>query len=175
MASLAFDVVVVGAGAAGLFCAAIAGQRGKRVLVLDHAPEPGAKILISGGGRCNFTNLKVTPENFISQNPHFCKSPLANFTPQDFIAMVEAHGIKYHEKRLGQLFCDGSAREILAMLLGMCSAAGVELRMGCKITEISKSASFRIDTDSGVFEVAGAGVGDRRIVDPQNGGDRIYL
>ncbi|HUW79919.1 MAG TPA: NAD(P)/FAD-dependent oxidoreductase [Acidocella sp.] len=152
MASLAFDVVVVGAGAAGLFCAAIAGQRGKRVLVLDHAPEPGAKILISGGGRCNFTNLKVTAENFISQNPHFCKSPLANFTPQDFIAMVEAHGIKYHEKRLGQLFCDGSACEILAMLLGMCSAAGVELRTGCTITEISKSDSFRIDTDSGVFE-----------------------
>src|ERR1700692_364343 len=133
LANFAFGVVVIGAGAAALFCAAIAGQRGRRVLVLDHASAPGEKILISGGGRCNFTNLKVTAENFISQNPHFCKSALASFTSKDFIALVEAQGIKYHEKRLGQLFCDGSAREILAMLLGMCSAAGVELRMGSRI------------------------------------------
>jgi predicted Rossmann fold flavoprotein len=152
--NLAFDVVVVGAGAAGLFCAAMAGRRGRKVLVLDHAPEPGAKILISGGGRCNFTNLKVTAENFISQNPHFCKSALAGFTPRDFITLVEAHSIKYHEKRLGQLFCDGSAREILAMLLGMCRAGGVELRTGCKISRISKRDSFTIEIDAGTFESA---------------------
>jgi len=149
LANLAFDVVIVGAGAAGLFCAAIAGQRGKRVLVLDHASSPGEKILISGGGRCNFTNLKVTAENFISRNPHFCKSALASFTPKDFVALVESHGIKYHEKRLGQLFCDGSSREILSMLLGICNAAGVELRMGSTISKISKSDSFTIETQAG--------------------------
>jgi predicted Rossmann fold flavoprotein len=144
-----FDVVVVGAGAAGLFCAAIAGRRGKRVLLLDHAAEPGAKILISGGGRCNFTNRKVSAENFISNNPHFCKSALAGFTPADFITMVEAQGIKYHEKKLGQLFCDGSAREILAMLLEMCRAANVELRTGCTVTGISKSDHFQLETSTG--------------------------
>jgi predicted Rossmann fold flavoprotein len=154
LADAAFDVVVVGAGAAGLFCAAMAGRRGKKVLVLDHAPKPGAKILISGGGRCNFTNLKVSSENFISGNPHFCKSALAGFTPRDFIAMVEAHGIKYHEKKLGQLFCDGSAREILAMLLGMCATAGVELRMSHKIFSISRSHSFRVESDGGAFEAS---------------------
>jgi predicted Rossmann fold flavoprotein len=148
LANLAFDVVIVGAGAAGLFCAAIAGQRGKRVLVLDHAASPGEKILISGGGRCNFTNLKVAAENFISRNPNFCKSALASFTSKDFIALVESHGIKYHEKHLGQLFCDGSSREILAMLLGMCHAAGVELQMGSKISKISKSDSFVIETQA---------------------------
>jgi len=146
-----FDVVVVGAGAAGLFCAAMAGRRGKRVLVLEHGAQPGAKILISGGGRCNFTNLKVAAEHFISANPHFCKSALAGFTPADFIALVEAHGIKYHEKRLGQLFCDGSAREILAMLLGLCNAGGVELRLSCKIAGITKRDAFRIETDAGSF------------------------
>ena len=123
-----FDVVVVGAGAAGLFCAGVAARRGQRVLVLDNGSEPGRKILISGGGRCNFTNLKVGAENFLSGNPHFCKSALAGFTPRDFIALVERYGIAYHEKTLGQLFCDGSARQILDMLLDLC--AGVELRLG---------------------------------------------
>ena len=146
-----FDVVVVGAGAAGLFCAAMAGRRGKRVLVVEHGPAPGAKILISGGGRCNFTNLNVAAEHFISENPHFCKSALAGFSPADFIALVAAHGIKYHEKRLGQLFCDGSAREILAMLLGLCSASRVELRLSCKISGISRSDAFTIETDAGAF------------------------
>ena len=149
-----FDVVVVGAGAGGFFCAAVAGRRGKRVLVLDHAAEPGAKIIISGGGRCNFTNLKVSAENFISQNPHFCKSALAGFSSRDFVALVQAHGIKYHEKHLGQLFCDGSAREILAMLLEMCRAAGVEIRLSCKVSGISRGAAFNIETDTGAIEAS---------------------
>ena len=111
-----FDVVVLGGGAAGLMCAIEAGKRGRRVAVLEHADRCGKKILISGGGRCNFTNLHCRPENFISANPHFAKSALARYTPADFIALVEKHGIRYHEKTLGQLFCDGSAREILQML-----------------------------------------------------------
>jgi predicted Rossmann fold flavoprotein len=149
MAPETFDMVVIGAGAAGLFCAAIAGQRGRRVLVLDHAAEPGRKILISGGGRCNFTNLDVSARNFLSGNPHFCKSALAGFSSQDFIALVKAHGIAFHQKRLGQLFCDGSAREILAMLLGMCAAAGVELRLSQRISDISRPDDFAVQTEQG--------------------------
>src|SRR5271170_6488205 len=118
-----FDAIIVGAGAAGLMCALTAGNRGRRVLLLERNRQPGAKILISGGGRCNFTNLEAPPECFISANPHFCKSALSRFPPRDFIAMVERHRIPYHEKTLGQLFCDGSAREILAMLLAECAAA----------------------------------------------------
>src|ERR1700758_67861 len=114
------DILVLGAGAAGLMAAITAGQRGRRVLVLDHADEAGKKILISGGGRCNFTNLDVAPDRFLSDNPHFVKSALKRYTQRDFIALVEKHGIAYHEKTLGQLFCDGSAREILAMLLAEC-------------------------------------------------------
>jgi predicted Rossmann fold flavoprotein len=148
----AFDVVILGAGAAGLFCAAKAGARGKRVLVLDHAPEPGAKILISGGGRCNFTNRRVTAENFLSNNPHFAKSALANYTAADFIELVETHNIAYHEKKLGQLFCDNSAKQILDLLLGLCSAAGVELRLSHKITEVTRADSFTITTDQGTFQ-----------------------
>jgi len=146
---MSHDVIIIGAGAAGLFCAATAAKRGRRVLLLDHAPEPGAKILISGGGRCNFTNLKVTAENFLSANPHFCKSALAGFTPADFIALVETGGIKYHEKHLGQLFCDGSAREILGLLLSRCRETGVELRTGCAISCITNT--FTVDTSAGSF------------------------
>ncbi len=152
MANKHYDAVIIGAGAAGLFCAAMAGRRGKKVLVLEHTTEPGAKILISGGGRCNFTNTKVSAENFISRNSNFCKSALASFTPQDFIALVEAQGIKYHEKKLGQLFCDGSAKEILAMLLGMCGTAGVELRTGHTVSDISRGDTFRVETDAGTVE-----------------------
>jgi predicted Rossmann fold flavoprotein len=147
----AFDVVILGAGAAGLMCAMTAGRRGKRVLLIERGESAGAKILISGGGRCNFTNLEVTPERFISRNPHFCKSALSRYTEHDFIALVERHRIKYHEKTLGQLFCDGSAREILAMLLRECAAAGVDLRVGHNVSEITRADRFRIETDRGSF------------------------
>ena len=122
------DVVIIGAGAAGLMCAISAGQRGRRVLVLDHANKVGKKILMSGGGRCNFTNMYSGPENFLSANPHFCKSALSRYTPWDFIALVEKHDIPYHEKKLGQLFCDRSSKDIVALLLSECRAADVEVR-----------------------------------------------
>ncbi len=140
------DAIVLGAGAAGLFCAGIAGQRGRRVLLLDHADRPGKKILISGGGRCNFTNLHTAPDRFLSQNPHFAKSALSRYVPQDFIALVERHGIAWHEKTLGQLFCDGSARQIVEMLLDECAKGGVELTCGAPITRISHADGlFRIE------------------------------
>jgi predicted Rossmann fold flavoprotein len=148
----AFDVVVLGAGAAGLMCALTAGRRGKRVVLLDHLDEAGAKILISGGGRCNFTNLEITPERFLSANPHFCKSALSRYTERDFIAMVEQHRIPYHEKTRGQLFCDGSAREIVAMLLAECAAAGVTIRLGRRVSDVSCADRFRIETDRGSFD-----------------------
>jgi predicted Rossmann fold flavoprotein len=147
----ALDVVIIGAGAAGLMCALTAGRRGRRVLILEHSKQPGAKILISGGGRCNFTNLEVTAERFLSANPHFCRSALSLFTERDFIAMVESYRIRYHEKTLGQLFCDGSAREILAMLMAECDAAGVDLRVNHSVAEISRADRFRIETDRGSF------------------------
>jgi predicted Rossmann fold flavoprotein len=146
-----FDVAIVGAGAAGLMCAMTAGNRGRRVLLLEHNKQPGAKILISGGGRCNFTNLEIAPERFLSANPHFCKSALSRYTQNDFIAMVERHRIRYHEKTLGQLFCDGSAREILAMLLAECASAHVELRAAHSVTEIVRTDRFRIETNKGSF------------------------
>src|ERR1700676_3552682 len=148
-----FDVVILGAGAAGMMCAMEAGRRGRRVLLLEHADKPGAKILISGGGRCNFTNLEGdSPERYLSANPHFCKSALSRYTPRDFIALVERHRIAYHEKTLGQLFCDGSAREILAMLLKECRASQVDLRGGHRVTEIARANRFRVATDRGAFE-----------------------
>jgi predicted Rossmann fold flavoprotein len=146
-----FDTIVIGAGAAGMMCALTAGQRGRRVLLLDHADEPGKKILISGGGRCNFTNLATQPENFLSQNPHFTKSALARFTPQDFLALVESHGIAWHEKTLGQLFCDGSARAIVKMLVDECTAAGVQMRLRERPTRISKPDHFAVQTDAGAW------------------------
>ena len=147
-----FDVIVVGAGAAGLMCAIRAGQRGRRVLVLEHTDKVGAKILISGGGRCNFTNLGVRPEAFLSDNPHFCKSALARYTQHDFIALVNRHGIAWHEKTLGQLFCDGSARQVVAMLMSEAAAAGVEVRTGHRITGIERPGRFAVATDHGAFE-----------------------
>ena len=147
----AFDVAILGAGAAGLMCAMTAGRRGRRVLLLERGEHAGAKILISGGGRCNFTNLEIAPERFISANPHFCKSALSRYTQRDFIALVERYRIPYHEKTLGQLFCDGSAREILAMLLAECAAAHVDLRVGHHVTEITRADTFRIETDHGTF------------------------
>lgn len=144
------DVLVIGAGAAGLMCAITAGQRGKRVLVVDHANKPGKKILMSGGGRCNFTNMGTTPANFLCANPHFAKSALARYTPWDFIALVEKHRIKYHEKELGQLFCDESSKLIVRMLLDECAAAGVEVRTSCAVTQVRKvEDGFRVLTAAG--------------------------
>jgi predicted Rossmann fold flavoprotein len=145
------DVVVIGGGAAGLFCAIEAGKRGRKVIVLEHADRIGKKIAISGGGRCNFTNLNTSADNFISANPHFCKSALARYTPADFVSLVEKHGIAYHEKTLGQLFCDGSSRQIIEMLLAEANAAGVEIRCGSLVRNIHKTKSFEVETNSEVI------------------------
>jgi hypothetical protein len=141
-----YDAVIIGGGAAGLFCAIEAGKRGKRVLVVEHNAEPGRKILISGGGRCNFTNIDVQPEHFLSQNPHFSKSALSRYSSTDFINLVKKHKIPYFEKKLGQLFCRESSRAIVAMLLAECRAAGVEVRTGCSVSSVSREEKFRIET-----------------------------
>ncbi|WP_425230537.1 NAD(P)/FAD-dependent oxidoreductase [Sphingomonas sp.] len=146
-----FDAIVLGAGGAGLMCAATAGQRGRRVVVLDHSPEPGRKIVISGGGRCNFTNLHTAPDRYLSANPHFAKSALGRYTPADFLALVERHGIAWHEKTLGQLFCDGSARQIVAMLLDECAAGGVMQSLGAPITDVEHGDGFRVTQGGRVF------------------------
>ena len=139
--SLSYDAIILGAGGAGLMCAATASQRGQRVLVVDHNDEPGRKILISGGGRCNFTNIHTAPDRFLSANPHFAKSALSRYTPRDFIDLVERHGIAWHEKTLGQLFCDGSAKQIVAMLMDECAAGNVAFAFGEGITEVSHTDS----------------------------------
>ena len=146
-----FDVIIIGAGAAGLMCALAAGQRGRRVLVLDHGSEAGAKIVISGGGRCNFTNLGAAPDRYLSANPHFVKSALKRYSQHDVIAMVTRHRIAYHERKWGQLFCDDSARQIVAMLLAECAGHGVDLRLGHRITDITKADRYRVATDHGEF------------------------
>jgi len=145
------NVVVIGGGAAGLFCAIEAGKRGRKVVVLEHAERIGKKIAISGGGRCNFTNLNTTADNFISDNPHFCKSALARYTPADFVALVEKHHIPYHEKKLGQLFCDGSSRSIIEMLLTEASEAGVEIRCGSVVRSVEKKELFEVETNGGTI------------------------
>ena len=148
-----FDAIVLGAGAAGLMCAMTAGARGRRVLVLDHAEDAGKKILISGGGRCNFTNLEIRPERFLSENPHFARSALARYTATDFLALVAKHKITWHEKTLGQLFCDGSAREIVAMLLAECAAAAVDIRLRHRVTGVTRgTGGFNVATDHGLFQ-----------------------
>ena len=152
MRNFSFDVVVLGAGAAGLMCAVQAGKRGRRVAVLERAQSIGKKILISGGGRCNFTNLHCRPENFLSSNPHFCKSALARYTPRDFISLVEQHGIPYHEKKLGQLFCDRSAQEIVSLLESECRAAGVQIFTGVQIDEIARASHFMVRSSEATFE-----------------------
>lgn len=135
-----FDVVVIGAGAAGMMCAVEAGKRGRSVLIIDHAAAPGEKIRISGGGRCNFTNIHASPKNFLSQNPHFCISALSRYTQRNFIALVERYGIAYHEKTLGQLFCDGSARQIIDMMVEEMQANGVELSLSTTVDDVIKTA-----------------------------------
>ncbi len=146
-----FDVAVIGAGAAGMMCAAVAAQRGKKVVLIDHASKLAEKIRISGGGRCNFTNINTNPQNFLSENPHFCKSALSRYTPQDFLALMKRHRIAYHEKHKGQLFCDNSAEDIIRMLKMECEVGSVQWRMPCKVASVAKTTeeSFRLDTDSG--------------------------
>lgn len=146
-----FDVVIIGAGGAGMMCAREAGKRGRKVALLDHASKVGAKILISGGGRCNFTNTGAGPENYVSQNPHFCKSALSRFTPLDFITLVKKHHIPYHEKKLGQLFCDRSAKDIVDMLVSECEKEGAQFFLKCKCEKVKKCEGFEIQTNSGEF------------------------
>jgi predicted Rossmann fold flavoprotein len=146
------DVIILGAGAAGLMCAAVGGGRGRSVLLLEQSRSPAEKIRISGGGRCNFTNLHTSPANFLSNNPHFCTSALSGYTQRDFIALVESYGIAWHEKTRGQLFCDGSSRQIIDMLLQECRKASAQLRLGVRISAVSKTESlFWVVTDQGEF------------------------
>lgn len=152
MSTATHDVVILGGGAAGLMCAMVAAQRGRRVLLIEHANRCGKKILMSGGGRCNFTNLHTTPANYLSANPHFCKSALARYTPRHFIEMVERHGIAYHEKELGQLFCDESSKQIVKMLLDECEWAGAEIRTSCSIESVRHEGDgFVLRTTQGMF------------------------
>src|SRR6266403_4651448 len=147
-----FDALVLGGGAAGLMCAIEAGKRGRRVAVLERAERLGKKILISGGGRCNFTNIHCSAANFISSNPHFAKSPLARYTPADFVALVEKHRIPYHEKTRGQLFCDRSAQDIIDLLESECRAAGVQLFAKSRIQEVRRTTEFLVRTASSEFQ-----------------------
>ncbi|MCG2841547.1 NAD(P)/FAD-dependent oxidoreductase [Sandaracinobacter sp. RS1-74] len=150
---MTFDAIILGAGAAGLMCASVAGQRGRRVLLLDHNAAPGAKILISGGGRCNFTNLRATAECYLSANPHFARSALSRYSPRDFLDLVERYGIAWHEKTLGQLFCDGSARQILAMLLEECAIGRVETAFGTPVSDVAHAdGRFRLTFGGRVAE-----------------------
>lgn len=146
------DAIILGAGGAGLFCAATAGQAGARVLVVDHNQEPGKKILISGGGRCNFTNVGAVPDRYLSENRHFARSALSRYTPADFVALVEKHRIAYHEKTLGQLFCDGSARQIVALLMDECAAGGVDFAFGASISDVTHADGlFSVSSSAGRF------------------------
>ncbi|MBI3446651.1 MAG: NAD(P)/FAD-dependent oxidoreductase [Magnetospirillum sp.] len=149
-----FDAIIIGAGAAGLMCAAVAAGRGRRVLVLDHNDQPGRKILISGGGRCNFTNRSVTPGNYLSANPHYVTSALKRYGPSDFLDLMARYGIAWHEREHGQLFCDVSAAEIVHMLLAECGAGGVEIRTSCRISSVSGDGPFEIATSAGTFRAA---------------------
>ena len=147
-----FDAVIIGGGAAGLFCAIEAGKRGRRTLVIEHNAEVGRKIIISGGGRCNFTNLHTSPENFISQNPHFAKSALSRYTPRDFVELVKQHGIDFYEKKLGQLFCRERSRQIVDMLLAECRTAKVKIVTNCSVVSVRKDERFAVETSHGKFE-----------------------
>ena len=165
-----WDVIVIGAGAAGLMCAITAGRRGRRVLVLESANKPGKKILMSGGGRCNFTNLYVEPENFLSENPHFCISALSRYTQWDFIDLVCKHQIAYHEKTLGQLFCDGSSKEILDMLLSEAEQAGATLKTRCEVTQVAFEENYTLQTSLGNMNTASLVVASGGLSVPTLGG-----
>lgn len=164
-----FDVIVIGAGAAGMMCAATAGQRGRRVLLLDHAQKLAEKIRISGGGRCNFTNTGARFDCYLSDNPNFCRSALAQYTPQDFIDLVDRHGIGWHEKKLGQLFCDEGSERIIAMLDAECRDGGVERRMGVEVAGVGHDGQFFVDTSLGRFESASLVVATGGLSIPQIG------
>lgn len=146
-----FDAIIIGGGAAGLFCAIEAGKRGRKVLVIEHNSRVGRKIIISGGGRCNFTNIHARAENFLSENPHFCKSALAGYTPQDFVELVKKHNIDYYEKKLGQLFCRESSLKIVEMLLTECKNSEVEIKLNCSVKSVSTNEHFEIETNQGQF------------------------
>ena len=164
------DIIIIGGGAAGLFCAFTAGRRGRKVLLIEHTEKVGKKILISGGGRCNFTNLYAAPENYLCRNPNFHKSALARYTPQDFIELVERHNIRYHEKKLGQLFCDGSAQEIVQMLLSECECAGVTIRTQCRVETVDKQSDrFVVTTNQGRVESAALVIATGGLSIPQMG------
>src|SRR4030095_8316227 len=146
-----FDVIVIGAGGAGMMCAIEAGKRGRQVALLDHTTKIGRKILISGGGRCNFTNIYAGPANYVSKNPHFCKSALSRYSPDDFIRLVKKHRIAFHEKKLGQLFCDGSAQQIVDMLATECRNAGAVFALECQVKRVSKNGRFVLETNQGNY------------------------
>jgi predicted Rossmann fold flavoprotein len=146
-----YDVIIIGAGGAGLMCAREAGKRGRRILIIDHADKVGKKILISGGGHCNFTNIEVGAEQYLSANKHFCKSALAQFDQHDFVAMLQKHKIKYHERKLGQLFCDNSAKQIVNMLVEECKESDIDIKLNIQVCEIYKNGSFTIKTSAGTF------------------------
>lgn len=168
-----YDVVVLGGGAAGLMCAVEAGRRGRSVAVLERNDAVGKKILISGGGRCNFTNIYAEPEHYYSQNPNFCRSAMAAYPPSEFIALVEAHSIAYHEKKLGQLFCDGSAQQIVDMLLAECRRAHVDIVLDCTIDAVSRNDAFRVETNQGTFECESLVVATGGLSIPQLGASGI--
>ena len=175
-----FDVVVIGAGAAGLFCAGQAGQQGLKVLLVDHSDKVAEKIRISGGGRCNFTNRDATPAQFLSENPHFCRSALSRYTPQDFIALLQRHSIAFHEKHKGQLFCDRSAEDIINMLLAECDAGQVTRWQSCSIKSVlyadqTGTSSYQIESEPRPDRSAAGGDCHRRPVDPENRRDRFRL
>ena len=171
------DVLVIGGGAAGLMCAIEAAKRGRSVTVLEHNAQIGRKILISGGGRCNFTNLDTRPENFLSRNPHFAKSALARYGPRDFVRMVERHGIRYHEKKLGQLFCDGSATEIVAMLERECAAAGVRIVTSCPVRtvarDVAEDGAFHVETSWGTYHASSLVIATGGLSIPKIGATRF--
>lgn len=171
------DVIVIGAGAAGMMCAIEAGKRGRSVLLLDHATKLAEKIRISGGGRCNFTNLHTTPASYLSQNPHFCRSALARFTPQHFIALTQKYHIHYHEKKLGQLFCDGSSQQIIDMLRRECDVAGVQWQMPCRVRNVGRrgveGAAFVLETDSGDLAASSLVVATGGLSIPQIGSSSL--